>query len=103
MADNGCSAMKDFVNARVNFAILKLDEHNAKYKAVCKNQEKAWLETNPILQKLSDNDRRAVLKYYEDEVHKFSLEFNSVYIQGLQDCFRALNCLGVFGGKYDES
>jgi len=99
MADNECKAIKEFIGSRVNFAIFKLGDDNPRYQEVCKNQEKNWQTVDVILRKLEDKDRRAVLRYYEDEVHKFSFESDGAYLQGVRDCFSMLAFFGVLGGR----
>jgi hypothetical protein len=98
MNDTECGAIKDFINARVNMAILKLKNSNARYREVYEKQEDNWQEVDTILQKLESDDRSAVLRHYEEEVHKFGFEFNETYLQGVKDCFGLLAFFGVLGG-----
>ena len=97
MAENECQAIKDFIGARVNFAIFKLDDNNPRYREVCKNQEKNWQTIDVILRKLEDDDRRAVLRHFEEDVHKFGFESDGAYLQGVRDCFSMLAFFGVLG------
>ena len=90
MVDNECNAAKDFMNARVNMAIFKLKDKSQQYQNVCEKQEANWQSIDVILQKLGKDDRRAVIRYYEEEVHKFGFEFNESYLQGVKDCFSLL-------------
>ena len=104
MAENECQAIKDFIGSRVNFAIFKLDGNNPNYQEVLKSQEEKWQTVDVILRKLENDDRRAVLRYYEDEVHKFSFESDGAYLQGVRDCFSMLAFFGVLGesGRYPQ-
>ena len=103
MVDNECNAVNEFINARVNFAIHKLEDINPRYHEVCKNQETAWQSIDLILQKLEKDERRAVITYYEEEVHKFGFESNESYLQGIKDCFSVLSFFGVLGGRCSQS
>ena len=99
MVDNECNAVNEFINVRVNFAIHKLEGINPRYHEVCKNQESAWQSIDVILQKLEKDERRTVIAYYEEEVHKFGFESNESYLQGIKDCFSVLSFFGVLGGR----
>ena len=103
MADNECKAIKDFIGSRVNFAIFKQRDDNPRYQEVLKNQEEKWQSIDVILRKLEKDDRRAVLRYYEDEVHKFSFESDASYLQGIKDCFGMLAFFGVLDGRCPQS
>jgi len=102
MADNECQAIKDFIGSRVNFAIFKLEDNNPRYQEVRKNQQEKWQSVDVILRKLENDDRRAVLRYYEDEVHKFGFESEESYLQGIKDCFSMLAFFGVLGGRCSQ-
>ena len=99
MTDTDCGAVKDFINSRVNMAILKLKDKNPLYQNVCEKQEANWQSVDAILQRLGKDDRRAVIRYYEEEVHKFGFEFNETYLQGVKDCFSLLAFFGVLDGR----
>lgn len=98
MAGDECSAINDFINSRINLAIHKMDGSDPRYQEVCKKQENSWKSIDTILQKLEKGERHAVLRYYEDEVHKLSLESNGVYLQGIKDCFSVLAFFDALGG-----
>ena len=99
MVDSECNAVNEFIISRVNFAIHKLEDTNPRYDEVCKAQERNWQSIDVILHKLEKDERRAVLRHFEEEVHKFGFESNESYVQGLRDCFSILTFFGVLGGR----
>jgi len=66
---------------------------------VRKQQEKSWEIADEILNRLPKEDRRTVIGYYEDEVHRFGFEFDAVYLQGIRDGIKALMFFGVLGSS----
>ena len=96
MENNECNAIKELISSRVNFAILKMKNHS-RYQEVCQRQEKEWQSIDVILRKLENDDRRAIIRYYEDEVHKFDFEFDETYLQGIRDCLNVLTFFGMIG------
>jgi len=97
MGEIECNALKELISSRVNFAILKMKDKHPRYQEVCKHQEEKWQSIDVILRQLEDDDRRAVLRYYEDEVHRFGFEFDGTYLQGIKDCINVLVFFGVLG------
>jgi len=97
MTEDERNILKTLVNARTEAAILNLEDINPRYAEVCQQQERSWLTADEILKRLPDEDRRIVLRYYEDEVHKFSFETDAAYLQGVKDGVKVLMFFGVLG------
>jgi hypothetical protein len=92
MTEDERNILKTLVNARTEAAILNLEDINPRYAEVCQQQERSWLTADEILKRLPDEDRRIVLRYYEDEVHK-----DAAYLQGVKDSVKVLMFFEVLG------
>jgi len=96
MTEDERDILKVITNARTELAILSLKDINPRYAEIYQQQEDGLPVVDEILKHLSDKDRRTVLRYYEDEVHKFTFETDAAYLQGVRDCVKALMFFGVF-------
>ena len=103
MNENERNALNDFIGSRAAAAIFKLKESCARYQEIVKKQEERWEQMiGPILRKLEPEDKRTITRYYDEEVHRFTLEFDEVYLQGIRDCLNGLVFFGLLGGRCSQ-
>jgi hypothetical protein len=100
MTESERNALNDLIGSRATAAIFNMKDNCPRYQEICKKQEERWEQSvEPILRKLETEDRRAITRYYEEEVHRFSLEFDEVYLQGIRDCLNGLVFFGLLEGR----
>ena len=97
LSKNEWNAIKALISERTSFAILNLKETNPRYAEIYRHQEKSWETVIEVLNKLPKEDKLTVTRYYDDEVHRFSFEFDAVYLQGIWDGIKALMFFGIIG------
>jgi len=99
MTEDEIKILKALANARIETAVLDLKDTNPRYSEVCHEQELSWQTADEILNRLSKDDRRTVIRHYEGEVHRFGFEIDAAYLQGMRDCIKALIFFGTFNSS----
>jgi hypothetical protein len=103
MAEHEHNALNGLIGSRAAAAIFKLKDSSPQYQEIIKKQAERWEQSVvPILRKLDPEDKRTITRYYDEEVHRFSLEFDEVYLQGIRDCLNGLVFFGLLGGRCSQ-
>ena len=87
---------KKFVKKRRMGTLDRLVQQDPTYRKISERQKERLAGVKEILCKLTEEDRKTIRFYNEQETLKLGIEFKAVYIQGLKDCLGILALFGMF-------
>ena len=83
-----------FERQKVAFDSLAKDAH---YQQIQQRQSDNETTVRTLLHGLGDENRRFILKHFEDDDDLSDLESEACYIQGFRDCAQLFVVLGLLG------
>ena len=83
-----------FERQEVAFDSLAKDAH---YQQIQQRQSDNETKVRTLLDGLSEENRRFILRHYEDDDDLTDLESEACYIQGFRDCAQLFAALGLLG------